>query len=367
MTDTPTPPETTTHETTPARTGDAETIAHMDRLLEDAGVRPNTLQGKRLRSILHTALKLQADEATTGEVKLISQSLKELRYALKVFRPYKDTPKISIFGSARTPETHPDYLAAVDFAKQMANAGWMVITGAGDGIMRAGHHGADRQASFGVSIQLPFETNANDIIEGDSKLINFRYFFTRKLTFMWQSAAVALFPGGFGTQDEGFEALTLIQTGKAPLVPIVLIEPKAEDGGAGYWTHWDNYVKKSLLNHGWISPEDLSLYAIFNDTQAAVDHVLQFYRNYHSQRFIRDRFVLRLHRPLTQLQLETLTKEFTGLIAEGKIEQHQGPLPEERGEYPDLVRLHWHSTKRAYGQLRQLIDRANAFDQVNTA
>ncbi|MEO0477777.1 MAG: LOG family protein, partial [Planctomycetota bacterium] len=261
--------------------------ALLDRLTQtvrDLGADPNLLRGKILRELMHTTTKLAADGADVGELKLLSRSLKELRYALKVFRPYKDIRKISIFGSARTPVDHPDYIAAADFARDMAMHEWMVITGAGDGIMRAGHDGAERQQSFGVSINLPFETNANDIIAGDNKLITFRYFFTRKLIFMWMSHAVALFPGGFGTQDEGFEALTLIQTGKAPILPIVCVDPP----GGDYWKHWDNYVRKSLLDKGWISEDDLNLYKLFDDPTAAADHIRQFYRNYHSARFVRD-------------------------------------------------------------------------------
>ena len=251
---------------TPPGPADQETIAAMDALIAEAGADPADHRSKNIREIMHTALKLVRDGSDTGEVKLISRSVKELRYALKVFRPYRDTPKISIFGSARTPEDHPDYVAAVDFSKAMAAAGWMVITGAGDGIMRAGHGGAGKEASFGVAIRLPFETNANDFIVGDPKLITFRYFFTRKLMFMWESAAIALFPGGFGTQDEGFEALTLIQTGKAPLVPIVLVDaPGSHDTGDGYWQHWDHYVTRALLNNGWISPADKNLYFITDD------------------------------------------------------------------------------------------------------
>ncbi|MEM1354837.1 MAG: LOG family protein [Planctomycetota bacterium] len=340
--------------------GSRELMEAMDALLGQAGADPGRASGKRVREMLHTALKMIGDGADMGELKLVSASLKELRYALKVFRPYRQTRKISIFGSARTPVDHPDYLAAVDFARHMAQAGWMVITGAGDGIMRAGHHGADRAASFGVSISLPFETSANDIIQGDPKLIDFKYFFTRKLTFMWMSHAVALFPGGFGTQDEGFEALTLIQTGKAPLLPIVLIDPP----GGDYWKHWDNYIRKSLLDKGWISPEDLNLYKVFDDPAAAHQHVLDFYRNYHSARFVRDTQVLRLNRPLTDRQLDELNAEFTPLIKEGQIKQG-GPLKQERDELSQLPRLTFASTKRAYGLLRRMIDRINQMDIEN--
>ncbi|MEM7722791.1 MAG: LOG family protein [Pseudomonadota bacterium] len=338
---------------------DQPMIDAMNRLITDAGGTPTNITGKSVREVMHTGLKLLRDNANLGEIKLISRALKELRYALKVFRPYDDHPKISVFGSARTPEDHPDYQACVRFSKTMAESGWMVITGAGDGIMRAGHGGAGKEASFGVAIRLPFETNANDYIVGDPKLVTFRYFFTRKLMFMWMSHAVALFPGGFGTQDEGFEALTLIQTGKAPLVPIVCIDAP----GGDYWHHWDNYVTKSLLDNGWISPEDKNLYFVTDDPAAAARHVSDFYRNYHSQRFVRDDLVLRIRRPLTDKQLDQLTNEYADLIVEGKVQQG-GPLESER-EHLQLPRLWFHHTKHGYGKLRAMIDQINAFDVQN--
>ena len=333
----------------------------MDRVVREIGADPERMQGRLIRDIMHTAVRLRRDRADGGEMKLISRSLKELRYALKVFRDYRDVPKIAVFGSARTPEDHPDYRVAAAFARHMAEAGWMVITGAGDGIMRAGHGGAGAEKSFGVSIRLPFETNANDYIVGDPKLVVFRYFFTRKLMFMWQSHAVALFPGGFGTQDEGFEALTLIQTGKAPIVPIVCVDPP----GGVYWKHWDNYVTHSLLGYGWISPEDKNLYRLFDDPAAAARHVQAFYRNYHSQRFVDDTLVLRIHRKLTEAQLDGLNDEFADLVKQGRIEQG-GPLEVERAHL-DLPRLYFEFTKRSFGRLRLLIDRINACDKQNAA
>lgn len=334
-------------------------INAMNQLVTDAGGDPDNITGKSVREVMHTGLKLLRDNASLGEIKLISRALKELRYALKVFRPYDDHPKISVFGSARTPEAHDDYQAAVRFSKTMAESGWMVITGAGDGIMRAGHGGAGADASFGVAIRLPFETNANDVIVGDPKLVTFRYFFTRKLMFMWMSHAVALFPGGYGTQDEGFEALTLIQTGKAPLVPIVCVDAP----GGDYWKHWDNYITKSLLEKGWISPEDKNLYFVTDDPAAAARHVSDFYRNYHSQRFVRDDLVLRIRRPLTQKQLDQLTDEYSSLIVDGKVQQG-GPLDGER-DHLQLPRVWFHHTKHGYGKLRAMIDQINIFDVQN--
>ena len=357
------PPMSTTAHPQPPQpsTGDPEFIAAMDDLIRRTGHDPDeSYTAMRAREIIHTALKLLGDGADLGEMKLLSRSLKELRYALKVFKPYADCRKISVFGSARVTEEHPTYQAAVEFSRQMAESGWMVITGAGDGIMRAGHGGAGREKSFGVSIRLPFETNANDYIIGDPKLINFRYFFTRKLMFMWQAHAVALFAGGFGTQDEGFEALTLIQTGKAPLVPIVMVDAEGDD----YWHRWDHYVRTQLLDESLISPADLNLYFVTRDVDEAAAHVLNFYRNFHSQRFVRDTLVLRMHRPLKAEQVEALNEEFALLIKEGRVEQG-GPLSAER-ESLHLPRLKFHFAKRGYGRLRAMIDRINAFDRENT-
>ena len=339
---------------------DHDLFAAIDAVVQHAGAAPESTVASVAREMMHTAVKLLRDQASDGEMKLISRSLKELRYALKVFRGYEETRKISIFGSARTKEQHPDYQSAVAFAKVMAEAGWMITTGAGGGIMAAGHGGAGAEKSFGVAIRLPFETTANETIINDPKLITFRYFFTRKLMFMWQSHAIALYPGGFGTQDEGFEALTLVQTGKAPTVPIVMLEHP----GGNYWKHWDRYVREELLTAGLISPEDLNLYFIADDIDAAARHVLDFYRNYHSQRYVNDTLVFRVQRPITDSQLAQLNEEFASLVKEGKIEQG-GPLPQEQ-ELPQLPRIHFTYTKYHFGKLRAMIDRINQFDMDNT-
>ena len=327
-------------------------------LIRAAGGEPEGRHGRNVRDVLLTGLRMLRDGSDLGEVKLVNRATAELRHALSVFRPYRDTPKISIYGSARTPEDHVDYRQAVELARDLASDGWMVITGAGDGIMRAGHGGAGRAASFGVSIRLPFETNANDLIVGDPKLVSFKYFFTRKLVFMWMSHAIALLPGGFGTMDEGFEALTLVQTGKAPMVPIVMVDAPGS-GEDGFWARWDRFIRGSLLGNGWISPEDTALYFITDSPAAAADHVRRFYLNYHSQRFVGDRLVLRIREELPSRQLDALNADFPELVAEGRIEQ-SGPLEGEgEGEAPGLLRLSWVSTKRANGRLRRLIDQVN--------
>ena len=228
--------------------------------------------GDLVAEILETGIKLLRDRTNRGDIKLINKSIKEIRYALRVFAPYRDKRKISIFGSARTPETDPDYIAAAEFARLLAEAGWMVITGAGGGIMAAGHGGAGAEPSFGLAIRLPFEQATNVHIAKDKKLINFKYFFTRKLMFLRSSSAVAMFPGGFGTMDEGFEVLTLIQTGKSVPMPIVYVDRP----GGDYWKSWLNYVTSQLMVRGFINDDDLRLFKVTDNLQEAVREVTHF-------------------------------------------------------------------------------------------
>ena len=327
----------------------------IDTIIKETGGDPEKFEGRLVHDMINTATRFITDNTDTGYLKLCTKALKELRYAFKVFSRYKDIQKISIFGSARTKETDPDFLTAIDFSRKIAERGWMVITGAGAGIMKAGHVGPGREASFGVSIRLPFETTENEIIAGDEKLIRFKYFFTRKLMFISQSNAVALFPGGFGTQDEGFEALTLVQTGKGAMVPVVMLEGE----GVNYWKHWDNYVRRSLLEYDKISPEDLNLYYLAKDVDDAVEHVCRFYHVYHSSRYVRDDLVLRLKRPLTEEQVDILNQEYSSLVKEGKMVL-RGALDQEE-EFRDLPRLVFNHKKGRYGLLRGMIDRINSF------
>lgn len=329
-------------------------VESINALIHKVNGSPDSARGRLVREMIQNCLRIARDEVDLGDVKLMGFAFRELRYALSVFRPFAHVRKITIFGSARTHENEPAYEAASLFSKRVSEQGWMVITGAGDGIMRAGHGGAGREASFGVAIRLPFETNANEFIIGDDKLITHRYFFTRKLMFVSQADAIALFPGGFGTLDEGFEVLTLVQTGKGEVMPIVLVD---EPGGT-YWRRWEEYVKRELLDKGMIDADDTSLYYITDRIEDAVDHVLQFYRNYHSQRFVDDMFVLRIQNALSDADLAALNSEFADLVVEGRIEQHSGPLEGET-EHPELPRLAWHFVRRSFGRLRQMIDRIN--------
>lgn len=305
--------------------------------------------------MLVTVCRLARDQASRLDVKVLYRALAELRYAFKVFAPYREIRKISIFGSARTPEDHPNYQAAVEFARLIGLQNWMVITGAGDGIMKAGHGGAGREASFGVAIRLPFEQKTNDIIAEDAKLVNFRYFFTRKLMFLKEASAVALFPGGFGTQDEGFEVLTLVQTGKSAMVPLVMVEAP----GGTYWAHWRKYVVDELLGAELIGEADLSLFRIADNVEQAVREVVDFYRVYHSMRYVNDELILRLNRAPSPMLVEKLNERFSRIISRGKIEPTP-PLADEFGECAELPRLRLMFDRKSHGLLRQMIDILNA-------
>jgi uncharacterized protein (TIGR00730 family) len=306
--------------------------------------------------IIENALKLLLDVKERGDVRVIQTAIRELRYAFKLFAPYHGVHKVTMFGSARTPPTTAQYQQARSFAKKIADAGWMVITGAGPGIMQAGHEGAGPERSFGANIRLPWEQAANPVIENDKKLITFKYFFTRKLTFVRHSDAIVLFPGGFGTMDEGYEALTLMQTGKSRIMPLVLIDAPGET----YWKRWDRQLRESIARHQFISPDDLHLYDLTDTVDAAVRLITGFYRNYHSMRFVKDRLVIRLSDAPTAAAIRRLNRDFADII-QGERIRAIGPTPVEREDNQELdrPRLAFGFNRRDYGRLRQLIDALN--------
>ncbi len=314
-----------------------------------------------IEELIVTALKMARDKMGTGDLKLMNRSLKELRYAAKIFAPYRHKRKVVVFGSARTVPSEPEAQQAEEFGRQMVANNYMVITGGGDGIMGAAQRGAGRENSFGLNIRLPFEQRANEIIHGDPKLINFNYFFTRKLNFVKETHAYALFPGGFGTMDEGFEALTLMQTGKALIIPIVLID--RPDGS--YWETWMRFLTDHLLKLGLISKEDFNFIKIEHDVAAAVQHILDFYRNYQSSRWVGSQLVLRLGNRLTDKAVTDLNKQFADLLREGSIEQRNA-LPQEKNqpEISDLPRLVLTPHRHQFGRYRQLIDAINLAQTV---
>ncbi len=324
-------------------------------IIEEYGADPSSFEGELVKQIMETGLRLLDEGHDIGQLKMINRSMKEMRYAYRIFNEYKEGPCISIFGSARTPTDHPDYIAAREFSASIARHGWMCITGAADGIMKASMEGPDKGRSFGLSIRLPFEPDSNTVIEGDPKLIVFRYFFTRKLMFMSHASALAAFPGGFGTLDETFEMLTLMQTGKANIIPIVLIEGV----GGAYWQRWAYYITENLLENHLISPHDERFFYIAPSVDSAVEHVLKFYSRYHSSRYVKELLVIRMLTPLSNEQIKILNQKYRSIIASGVITATP-PLPGEN-DHLDLPRIFFHHTRRDFAKLRMLIDDINDF------
>ena len=309
-----------------------------------------------LNDMRHTIDKLEKDNATRGDLKLLSRTLRELRSSFRVFSKYRKNRKVTVFGSARTQPDEGAYQHSVMFGKIMAESGWMVLTGAGGGIMEGAHVGAGREMSMGVNIILPFEQDANYVIAGDRKLVNLKYFFTRKLLFVKEVHAIALFAGGFGTQDEGFEALTLIQTGKRDMMPIVCID---EPGGS-YWKEWKQFIERQLLANGLISPADMSLFLVTENLEDAYDEIMNFYTVYDSMRYIRDRLVMRIRVEPTDEYVEQLNDEFADILSEGRIEKSATHIFEQDERHlRHLPRLKMHFNRRSIGRLRQLIDKLN--------
>ena len=324
----------------------------IDELLTEAGV-PDDRRGV-YQQLLTTVLKLHEDGARVADLKITNAALKELRYAYKVFAPYRDVRKVTVFGSARTPGTHEAAAAARAFGRSMVEQGWMVVTGAGAGIMGAAQEGAGGERSFGLNIRLPFEQEANPWIASDPKLITFKYFFTRKLFLVKEADAVALFPGGFGTMDETFELLTLMQTGKATIVPVVLVEA----GPKPFWRIWQRWISGTLVERRLIESRDSAFFRIVDTVEAAVDEITRFYRVYHSMRIVGEKLVFRLTRPLTDEHVAMIQRDFDDIL-KGPIDQLPGPIPQESDEHPELPRLILPFNRTSYGRLRVLIDLIN--------
>jgi uncharacterized protein (TIGR00730 family) len=324
----------------------------IDALLEQ--LRVPEASWRLYAEMLTTVLKMYEDGAGVGDLKITSAALKEMRYGVKVFAPWRSVPKVTVFGSARTSPEHPVSRQAHAFGRRMREAGWMVMTGAGSGVMGAAQEGAGRERSFGLNIRLPFEQEANPWIADDPKLITFKYFFTRKLFLVREAHAMAYFPGGFGTADEVSETLTLIQTGKAALVPVVLVDAP----GGKYWEGFEDFIREHMARDGMISEEDLFLYRRTDDAQAAAAECERFYHVFHSQRYVGERLVFRLRRPLETRTVEHLGADFADILT-GPVEQRSGPLEGEGGELPGLPRLVLPFNRRNFGRLRLLIDAVN--------
>lgn len=312
--------------------------------------------GDLFREILMTVTAMGIHHRDVGDFKLIHKALKELRQSFAIFAPYRSVRKAAIFGSSRVAETHPNYILTQELAQRLVEVGFMIISGAGGGIMEAANRGAGKGNSFGVNINLPFEQEANPYIEGDPKLIVFKYFFTRKLLFIKESHATVLLPGGFGTLDEGFENLMLFQTGKCMPRPIVLLEEPNGD----YWEQWLGFAESSWVPNGFISREDLNLFQTARSAEEAAGHILQFYRVYHSLRYVKDLTVLRLTGEPSPTLLKRLNGEFSDIVVKGRIEA-SGPLPDElkAGELLELPRIVFHFDKHHFGRLNEMIHTVN--------
>ena len=321
---------------------------------------------KDLRSLLYkdillNALKCKRDELDILDLKVINRAVAEFRHAACIFKPYRKVRKVSIFGSARVTRSNPYYQLAVKLGQLLVENGFMVITGAADGIMRAGIEGAGPQNSFGINILLPFEKGPASIIRDDPKVVRFKYFFTRKIFFVMEADAITLFPGGFGTHDEEFEVLTLLQTGKAPPMPVVLMELPGER----YWETWDQFIRQQLLVRQFISPEDLSFYNIVHSSEEAVDWIKSYYSTYHSIRQVRDRLVIRLEKELLDSHVKKLNEAFQDLVESGEIAKTPA-LPEEEDE-PNLrskPRIAFVYNKKSAGRLNEMILMINRLGQT---
>ncbi len=321
------------------------------------GTRATSPNADLVADLIGAGLRLLDDQVDRRDVRVINSAVKELRYAAKVFAPYRGRRKVTVFGSARTKPGCAEYEQAVEFGKAIIKSGFMVITGGGEGAMGAVQRGAGRKNSFGLNIRLPFEQEPNIEIAGDKKLINFKYFFTRKLCFMKESDAIVLFPGGFGTHDEGFEALTLMQTGKAQPKPLVFVDcPRGT-----YWKTWWRFVEDQLLDRELISRDDLALFKVTDSVEEACDELKRFYWNYHSSRYSKEGLILRVQRPVTPALLNTLNDRFASICLNGGRFVASEPLPDEATEtgLPPLYRILFPFNRTNYGRLRTVIDVIN--------
>jgi uncharacterized protein (TIGR00730 family) len=337
----------------------------LDRQLDELFANLSSHPHRQLiQRALNVLLRIAESDTERLNWKILTASLEDLEQGFKRFYPYRHTRKIAIFGSARTSPQQAEYKVAVDFARCMTESGFMVITGAGGGIMQAGNEGAGRANSFGLNIKLPFEQGANSAIKGDDKLVNFKYFFTRKLFFLKESDAIALFPGGFGTQDEAFETLTLCQTGKYGPVPLVLVDRP----GGDYWHSWNDYICTQLKDKGLISPEDPSLYTVTDNLDVACQTIKDFYRVYHSSRYVNRLFVMRLKSELSEAAVEQLNQEFSDIVERGKIAKSNALAGEQKDlETANLPRLTFYFNQKSLGRLYQLISQINLLGGVTDA
>ena len=325
----------------------------LDKIIADLAKRSLSVNNADLiEEMLTTVVKLGLENDERGDLKLINMALKELRYASKIFIPYRDQRKVVIFGSARTRKDSDEYKMTVKLSELIVKKGFKVITGGGPGIMEAGNKGAGRKESFSLNIKLPFEQQYNPYSAGDEKAVSFKYFFNRKLFFLKESDATVIFPGGFGTLDECFESLTLIQTGKTKPRPIILIDsPDSE-----YWESLIGFVTEKLSEGGFISNNDLSLLIRVNSIEQAVDEIVQFYRVYHSIRYVGDKTIIRLKKPLSSEDINSLNEKYSCILRSGEIEPTDALPAEQKDEaFLDLPRLVMDFNRHDFGIFHEML------------
>jgi len=329
-----------------------------DKAIEDLIQMVGDIKSPELiREMIIAALKAGQEDDDKADLKLMNTTLKEMRFTSKIFGPYSDVKKVTVFGSARTKPEAAAYQMAVKLGKKLRDAGYMVITGGGPGIMQAVNEGAGVEHSFGVNIRLPFEQKSNPVIHGNPRSITYKYFFNRKVAFLKEAHAIALFPGGFGTLDEAMETLTLVQTGKRDLIPLILIDPP----GNTYWSHWLEFIKAELMERGYIGREDFNLFDRVESTTDAVKHIDHFYSQFHSLRYVADKLVIRMNRSLNPTSLEKMRATFGDILVTGGAITLSKCLPEEinEKEISHLPRLVIDFNRKNFGRLRQLIDMMN--------
>ncbi len=336
--------------------GDEATDTKLVELLDHLDVEHNRDQ---LFDILATVTKMARHDLVRLDLKITNTAVAEMLEAFRIFEPYAKAPKVTMFGSARTAPTDPLYEQAKECARGLSEQGWMVVTGAGPGIMAAGMEGAGRDMSMGINIRLPFEQSANEFINADPKLVTMKYFFTRKLMLIKESDGFVVMPGGYGTLDEVFELLTLVQTGKAEPTPIVLLDVP----GSTYWSRWRSFIEEEVESRGLISRGDQVLFKITDNVQEATDEILDFYRNYHSRRFVGDRLVIRLRHNPSDADLEHLSAEFGDICKTGGIERAEPARSEiETDDELDKYRIALRFDRMKHARMRELINALNALE-----
>ena len=330
----------------------------INRLLDQAGATRNR---DVLAEILRNTYELASSDVDRLDLKITRDAVKEMTTAFRMFAPYAHVPKVTVFGSARTHPTDPLYDQARELARSLADAGWMVVTGAGPGIMAAATEGAGADRSFGVTIRLPFEEEANELLEGSDRVVSMKYFFTRKLMLIKESSGFVSLPGGFGTQDEVLELLTLMQTGKATPAPLVLLDVP----GQTYWKAWEDFIGNELVAAGLVSPGDTNLFLITDDVDEAATEIRGFWRNYDSIRWVGQRLVVRLRAEPTDAELAQLNERFGDLCVEGGIER-TGPLRAEVSDNDklELPRLVLRFSVRKGAGFRDMIRFLNSLDSA---